>query len=585
VKGKYKLAKTGLAVLVGFWLVTTTGATAATSASAIPDSDCLDCHGDKTLTTTNSSGKTISLFVDAAKLAASAHKGVACASCHTDITSTHPDDKHPVLPVDCSICHPRETASYGVSVHGLAVKAGDQSAATCQDCHDSHDVIPANSPTSPLYFSRQAETCGQCHDQEAADWAKSIHGKAVLAGNHSAPTCTDCHAEHKIEALKGASSQKISEVCSRCHASVPLDSKFNLPADRVKTYVQSYHGLAAKNGSTVVADCASCHGFHKVLPSSDPDSMINPNHLVTTCGQCHPGANKMFVSGKIHLDLASTPEVQDVGGIVNMWVRRVYLTLIFGVVGAMLIHNILLFWRKMMARYGAGARTVLRMSLSQRWQHGVLVLCFIILAVTGFALKFPDSWLGTLMGSNESLRRWIHRIAGIVMLLAGLYHFIYLLRTPDGRRLLRDLFPVKKDLADIWCAALYLGGWSKEKPQIGRFGYAEKLEYWAVVWGTIIMGVTGLMIWFKMDVTAFLPRWLVDVAVTIHYYEAVLACLAIVVWHFYHVMFDPDVYPLNTAFWNGRVPEDWQKHEHPLEESGPGSEPSRSNPDSAKPSE
>ena len=119
---------------------------------------------------------------------------------------------------------------------------------------------------------------------------------------------------------------------------------------------------------------------------------------------------------------------------------------------------------------------------------------------------------------------------------------------------------MKKDLADV-CGATsrYLTGLSDEKPKIGRFGYAEKMEYWAVVWGTIIMGVTGLMIWFKMDVTRFLPRWAVDVALTIHYYEAMLACLAIVVWHFYHVIFDPDVYPLNSACWNGNVSEQWQK--------------------------
>ncbi len=113
--------------------------------------------------------------------------------------------------------------------------------------------------------------------------------------------------------------------------------------------------------------------------------------------------------------------------------------------------------------------------------------------------------------------------------------------------------------------ALSEWGLSDIKPKIGRFGYAEKIEYWAVVWGTILMGVTGLMIWFKLDVTRFLPRWAVDVATTIHYYEAVLACLAIVVWHFYHVVFDPDVYPLNTACWDGRMSEEWQKTEHPLE--------------------
>ncbi len=80
------------------------------------------------------------------------------------------------------------------------------------------------------------------------------------------------------------------------------------------------------------------------------------------------------------------------------------------------------------------------------------------------------------------------------------------------------------------------------------------------------MAVTGLMIWFKLDVTRFLPRWAVDVATTIHYYEAILACLAIGVWHFYHVMFDPDVYPVNWAFWDGWVSKEWLEEEHPLDE-------------------
>lgn len=90
-------------------------------------------------------------------------------------------------------------------------------------------------------------------------------------------------------------------------------------------------------------------------------------------------------------------------------------------------------------------------------------------------------------------------------------------------------------------------------PRFGRFGYAEKFEYWAVVWGTVIMGVTGLAIWFKIDVTRWVPRWVIEVAITIHYYEAILACLAIVVWHFYHVIFDPDVYPMNWAWLDGKV--------------------------------
>ena len=197
---------------------------------------------------------------------------------------------------------------------------------------------------------------------------------------------------------------------------------------------------------------------------------------------------------------------------------------------------------------------------------------FILLAITGFALKFPDSWIAKCLGSNEAFRRWSHRIAGVVLLAAGVYHVFYLFTRPEGRRLLRDLLPAKKDAADLAVNVQYLAGIKREKARVARFGYAEKMEYWAVIWGTVIMGVSGLMIWFKMDVTRFVPRWLVDVALTIHYYEAILACLAIIVWHFYHVIFDPDVYPLNTACWNGKVSRHWQEEEHPLEEvpSGPG---------------
>ena len=549
--------------LTGLWLVLAVGATAA---SAMSDDDCLICHADNTLTTTNAAGRAISLFVDKAKLAASVHATNGCVTCHTDITSAHPDDNRPVAPVNCARCHGEQGESYGASVHGLARKAGHEDAATCVDCHGSHDILPPTSPESPLHFVRQAQTCGRCHVQEARDVAASVHGKAMATGKRDAPTCTDCHSEHKIEALKDGSPLEISDVCSRCHASVYLDQKYDLPADRVKTYLESYHGLAAQNGSTVVANCASCHGYHKILPSSDPDSSINTNNLVVTCGRCHPGADKMFVSGKIHLDLAATSEVRDLAGKINWWVRRIYLALIFGVVGAMFVHNALLFHKKVAAHLRAGGRPVLRMSLSQRWQHAVLALSFITLAVTGFALKFPDSGLARMLGSSEPVRRWIHRIAGIVLLLTGLYHLIHILTTKEGRQLVKDLLPVKKDLADLRCAVRYLAGLSDEKPKISRFGYAEKMEYWAVLWGTIIMGATGLMIWFKLDVTRFLPRWIVDVALTIHYYEAVLACLAIVVWHFYHVIFDPDIYPLNTACWNGRVSEEWQKHEHPLDE-------------------
>jgi formate dehydrogenase gamma subunit len=559
------------ALATATFLVFYGGVLALSAPAEIKNSACLECHADKTLTTTNAAGKEVSLFVDLAKLAASIHKTNTCASCHADITSKHPDDNVPAKPAACATCHEKQCESYGASVHGLAAAKGQKGAATCSDCHDGHTILPPTSPASPLHFSRLAATCGGCHDQEAKDVEESVHGKAVAAGHREAPTCTDCHSEHKITAITSSSPLKISaDVCSNCHASERMNTKYNLPPDRVKTFFESYHGLAAQYGSTLAANCASCHGVHRILRSADPRSSIYKTNLVVTCGKCHPGATENFAQSKVHVDIAAAQADGDVGGKINWWVRRVYLVLIVGTIGFMLAHNLLLFGKKVRARFRAADLSVVRMSLSQRVQHFLLASSFIVLAVTGFALKWPDSWIGKIMGSNEMFRRWSHRIAGVVLLVVGAYHVFYLLTSKEGRRLVKDLFPTWKDLKDVTDSARYLTGLSDAKPRIGRFGYAEKMEYWAVVWGTIIMGVTGLMIWLKIDVTKFLPRWAVDVSTTIHYYEAILACLAIIVWHFYHVIFDPDVYPLNRAFWNGKVSKHWQEEEHPLEHAPDG---------------
>jgi formate dehydrogenase gamma subunit len=543
-------------------------AIAGFGAEPIKNSACLDCHSDKSLSRTNAAGKEISLFVDEAKLAASIHKTNTCANCHTDITDKHPDDGVAVKPAACAHCHEKQSESYGASVHGMALASGKLSSPTCSDCHDGHTILSPGSPASPLHFSRLAQTCGGCHEQAAKDIAESVHGKAVVAGHRDAPTCTDCHSEHKIMALKSSSSLTISaDVCSNCHASERLNTKYNLPPDRVKTFFQSYHGLAAQYGSTLAANCASCHGVHKILPSSDPRSTVYQANLVVTCGKCHPGATENFAQSKVHVDLAAASSGKGMGEKINWWVRRVYLVLIIGTIGFMLVHNLMVFAKKIRARYRVADLTILRMNLSQRIQHFVLAASFILLAITGFALKFPDSWIAKVLGSNEGFRRWSHRGAGVVLLLVGAYHVLYILTKKDGRQLVKDLLPVTKDLRDVADNARYLTGLSSNKAKIGRFGYAEKMEYWAVIWGTLIMGVTGLMIWFKMDVTQLVPRWAVDVALTIHYYEAILACLAIVVWHFYHVIFDPDVYPLNWACWKGKVSRHWQEEEHPLDRS------------------
>ena len=536
---------------------------ARAEAPAGPDEKCLECHSDPALSKFNAAGREISLFVDPQKLALTVHLTNTCVSCHVGVTENHPDDNLPVQPVDCKRCHEQQSESYGASVHGLALTDGNKNAPGCVDCHAHHEVLPHTSPQSPLHFSNLARTCGACHEQESSDLQASVHGRGAAKGEREAATCLDCHSEHKIEKLHGASSVRISqEICSKCHASERINAKYNLPGDRVKTFLGSYHGLAVQGRSAKAANCASCHGYHKILPSSDPDSSINPNHLVETCGKCHPGATENFALGRVHVDEES--EGEEVGMTVNRWVRRIYLVLIFAVIGALATHNLLAWLRSAMAARRARGTTVMRMSLAHRIQHFILLSSFILLALTGFALKYPETWLAWMF-VNEGIRHWLHRGAGVILIGLGCYHLFYIFVTHEGRRLVKDFWPCWQDVRDIVMNLRYLAGRSTVRARFGRFGYPEKLEYWAVAWGIVIMGVTGLMIWFKLEVTGFLPRWVVDVAITVHYYEAILACLAIVVWHFYHVIFAPDIYPMNWSWWDGRVSQEWQEHEHSLE--------------------
>ena len=538
--------------------------------------DCAQCHADAV--------QAYNQGVHQKAIQRGNPKAAGCAGCHGSahelLSSTDPKSKvnHANIAQTCGACHgvkfvmegsgisSQPFFSYQESVHGRAVANGNEKAAACTDCHGNHDIRPASDEQSSIFRANVPRTCGACHQDVATAFNQSVHGEAVARGNGQAPVCTDCHGIHLIKAhidpASSVAAQALARTtCTRCHAGMRLTQEFGIPGERVTSYLDSYHGLASQLGSNVVANCASCHGVHNILPSSDPKSTINPKNMAQTCGKCHPGATDNFVLGKVHLDI---PTSQDTGGKAIRWIRLIYLTLIVLVVGGMLLHNGLIWRKKAAAIRGRQEREVIRMTRKQRVQHGLLIVCFAGLVITGFALKYPDSWVGALLGGNEVLRRGIHRVAAVVMLVVGAYHLGYLMLTKEGRHGFWDIFPRAKDVGDVWRNMAYYSGLSSRKPEFGRFSYAEKVEYWALVWGTIIMGITGLMIWFQLGAFAFLPRWVVEVAVAIHFYEAILATLAIVVWHFYQVIFDPDVYPLNWAFLDGRMSSTLYKEEHGL---------------------
>jgi formate dehydrogenase gamma subunit len=514
---------------------------------------CLDCH------TKNGDMKTILPASEPNSTINRANIAETCGRCHGDKSV-----------MQGSGISDRPFLSYRESVHAKAMARGNRSAAVCTDCHNSHDIQPASNPQSSIAKVNIPATCGKCHRTESNEFNQSVHGQAVMRGVSRAPVCTDCHGIHNIkgpfdQGTATPTTAIATDSCAKCHEGVMLTQEFGVAGGRVSSYKDSYHGLASQLGSRVVANCASCHGVHNILPSTDPRSMISANNLAQTCGQCHVGASANFTKGKIHLTsaLVSNVAARDMGIVGTRVVRLIYLPLIILTIGGMAVHNALA-WRKKVSARRRQTRNIVRLSANQRLQHWLLLTSFIVLVLSGFALQYPDSWLASMLGSSEFLRRIVHRVAAVVMLVVGGYHVLYLTLSKEGRAWVRDMFPRLKDLKDVLGNFAYYLGVRKEKPKIARFGYAEKAEYWAVIWGTIVMGLTGLMIWFKIGVFGFLPRWWIEIALAVHFYEAVLATLAIIVWHFYHVIFDPDVYPINLALIDGRVSEELYREEHEL---------------------
>ncbi len=510
-----------------------------------------------------------------------------CSACHgpphelmssSDADSpTHPRN----LPGTCGRCHAnpeigtkfgipfaQPIEAYAASVHAQALGKG-QDAAVCADCHGSHGVFSASDPRSPVYHQRVPETCGACHSDIAHDYRQSVHGRAAANGASEAPVCTDCHGEHRILSPGQPESPVFATnipkmTCGRCHGDLRLAEKFGLSADKLTAYDESYHGLATRSGVTTVAHCASCHGVHDIQPSSDPRSHVHADNLAETCGKCHPGAGDAFAIGTVHI-LPSEREHT-----VVYYVRGLYLWLIFLTVGGMVVHNALDFYRKLRTRPARSSEILVpaeeRMSVGFRLAHAAVALGFMVLVVTGFALKYPESWWARPLLQWEAsleLRGLIHRLAAVGMLAGVAFHAVHLVVDRRARACIAGMRPGLRDWREFRERVRYFLGRRPDPPHTARLGYAEKIEYLALMWGIGVMAVTGILLWGETWTLRWLPTWVIDLATVVHFYEAILATLAILVWHLYFVIFDPEVYPMDTAWLTGCSPEARNRERHP----------------------
>jgi cytochrome b subunit of formate dehydrogenase len=519
--------------------------------------DCLSCHREPI------AGPATGAGLVARKIA----QARLCESCHVGKDEVARQ----------SMLGAKFVSSFDHSVHGAALQVGKAEAASCADCHGAHAMNKAAVAGARINRLRITDTCARCHQDQARDYRTSVHASALANGNLDSAGCTSCHGEHDIKKHSDPTSpvNKVNlaqQVCAECHASVRLTRRYGLSSETFKTFTDSYHGLAVRGGTVNVVNCASCHGSHGIRSQDDPASTINKRNLAHTCGECHPGANTRFTEGSVH-----SSEDKQAGSPWLYWISTLYVVLITAVIGGMSLHNALDFFRKTRRKLAiqkgeiteppVAHRLYLRMTVNERLQHLVLGLSFTALVVTGFMLRYPEAWwvvgLRYLSVHAFEWRSLGHRAAGVVMLLSGVWHIGYLILTPAGRGLFRGMLPEWRDVTDPWKVLKYNLGLSAEKPAFGRFCYIEKAEYWAMAWGTILMGVTGAILWFENASMGYFSKLGFDIARTVHFYEAILATLAIIVWHFYFVIFNPDVYPMNLAWLTGRMSEGEMREEHP----------------------
>jgi cytochrome b subunit of formate dehydrogenase len=211
----------------------------------------------------------------------------------------------------------------------------------------------------------------------------------------------------------------------------------------------------------------------------------------------------------------------------------------------------------------AGNHYFVRLNYSERVQHVIFAVCFFILVATGFMLKLPEGFLAFFGQAGEVLfryRRLLHRSAGTLMILISVYHIYYLLFKPAGRRWLVDMLPRLKDAKDMRDNLLYFLNVKKEPPEFDRFSYKHKIEYGALIAGTTIMSATGIILWTQYEWSKFV----VDIAALVHGMEAILASLAIMIWHFYEIHFRPHKSPLDNLWITGVISEAEMKEEYML---------------------
>jgi cytochrome b subunit of formate dehydrogenase len=655
--------RAGLAILAAslFWLLSFSLATPTASAATtnavekLSNSDCLDCHTDPSNTRMVNGQKVPLAIFPTNSFARSVHSMLDCMDCHTGVKELVHDANLPAP--DCSGCHEQEAKDYATSIHGMSHAMGASGAAQCWDCHGTHDILPVKDPSSPVYKMNLPATCAKCHSNktltkeyqieipEAANqYIDSIHGTALLKmGLIVAPSCDDCHGVHTIKRSVDRDSPinhaNVAKTCGKCHVGIeatydksvhgqllakgdprgpvcidchsahqivnPTGNNFKAisdercgkcHADRLAHYSETYHGkamaLGKPNSAPEVAACYDCHGFHDILPPSNPQSHLSKTNILATCQQCHPGATQKFTQYQPHanpLDAKNYPLLHLVflamtGLLIGTFSFFGLHTLGWGVRAIYLYLADTKTFREAKFQTQVGDEWFTRFEPFERFLHFLVVTSFLTLVVTGMPLKFYyTDWakfIFSLIGGPETARM-LHRLGALVTFLYFSLHLTSLvgkawkgrgkLRNPETgkferKRLFAVLFgpdsmvPTIQDWKDLVAHNKWFFG-KGPKPSFDRWTYWEKFDYFAVFWGVAIIGASGLVMWFPEFFTRFMPGWVINIALILHSDEALLAAGFIFSIHFFNTHFRIEKFPMDTVIFSGRVSKTEMLHE------------------------
>ena len=440
----------------------------------------------------------------------------------------------------------------------------------CISCHIGFNPgLHPESVTQGWLRTAKISACGDCHGEEDKMYQHSFHGNLVFTKDaDKAPLCGDCHDAHNI-VPPGTDAFRAAEpaTCARCHP------------DAQKTYLDSYHGKAYRLGDRKTAVCSDCHGGHRILPASNPESTVSRENVVATCAGCHPGANANFADFRSHVN------PQDPRSSWQIWIFWIaYVLLIAVVFSFAFVHTSLYIYRG--AKEGLYSRRnhhrdrrgdtrieFRRFNVFHRWMHFLVIVSFTVLVFTGMPLKYKDTawaqWFMDFFGGVTAAGIY-HRLAAVVTVVywtAEMIFMVAMVIRARGKNLRSpgSMMFGKKDLEDLVGMFAWFFG-KGPKPQFDRYTYWEKFDYISLGIGTVIIGLTGFMMWFPLKTTELLPGIFLNIALVIHSNEALLAMGVIFIFvHFFSAHLKPESFPIDKVIFTGSLPVAHYREERPLE--------------------